>query len=90
MPWFWSTTKPGKWVQKFFPFETFQKFFSYLDRECKDKILHIFYFILSCSYANLLRVYGLINWVISSSNIGDETEHRCIHVGLTMGPNVHG
>ncbi len=71
----------------FFRFEIFEKFFFYLDRECKDKIFHIFYFILSCSYAKLLRVYGLI---ISSSNTGDETEHRCIPVGLTMGPNAHG
>ena len=53
--------KTWKMSTKNFPFEIIEKFFAYLDRECKDMILHIFYFILSCSYAKLLRLYGLIN-----------------------------
>ena len=79
--------KTLKMCTKIFPFEIIQKFFSYLDKECKDMILNIFYFTVACSYAKLLRAYGLI---ISSSDIGDETEHRCIPLGPTMGLNAHG
>ncbi len=38
---------------KFFPFEIIEQFFSDLDRECKDRIFHIFYFTVACSYAKL-------------------------------------
>ncbi len=45
--------KTRKMSTKFFPFEIFQKLFSYLDRESKDMILHIFYFTVACTYAKL-------------------------------------
>ena len=62
--------KTRKMSTKNFPFEIIEKLFSYLDRECKDRILHIFYFTVSSSYAKLLRMYGLINKVINGSNKG--------------------